>query len=144
MKTVFSMDTTASRLQRQPTLWAMRLVLPTSFPGFILSISTFRHHNFERSKEASVIYLNLLCASISKTCSKVIVSLFYAISAYKSFHRNVLLSDSRGKMYNIEFLLSFANYFIWIDRYKIEKTIVGSLELEKWESEFYSFFIKII
>lgn len=42
-------------------------------------------------------------------------------------------------MYNIEFLLSFANYFIWIDGYKIEKTIVGALELEKWESEFYSF-----
>ena len=49
-----------------------------------------------------------------------------------------------GKMYNIEFLLSFANCFIWIDSYKIEKSILGALELEKWESEFCSFLIKII
>lgn len=31
-----------------------------------------------------------------------------------------------------EFLLSFTNSFIWIDKYKKEKTIVGALKLEKW------------
>ena len=37
--------------------------------------------------------LNLFCTSVSKICPKVIASLLCAISTYKSFHRNALLSD---------------------------------------------------
>ena len=45
-------------------------------------------------------HLNLFCASISNICPKVTASLLYAISAYERFHRNTLLSGSRGKLYN--------------------------------------------
>lgn len=46
-----------------------------------------------------MLYLDLLCASVSKMCPKVIASSLYAISAYESFHRTALLSDSRGNLY---------------------------------------------
>ena len=47
---------------------------------------------------ASVFYLHLFCASISKRCPKVIASLLLASSPYGMFHRNALLSDSRGNL----------------------------------------------
>ena len=48
-----------------------------------------------------MLYLSLFCVSVSKMCPKVTASLFYAISAYKKFHKNALLSGSRGKLYPI-------------------------------------------
>ena len=48
---------------------------------------------------ASMPYLHLFCVFISKMCPKVIASLFYAILAYKSLHRNALLSDSWRNLY---------------------------------------------
>lgn len=38
---------------------------------------------------------------VSKMCPKVTASLLYAISAYKTFHRNALLSDNRENLYTI-------------------------------------------
>ena len=43
-----------------------------------------------------MLYLDLLCAFISKICLKVIVSLLNDILAYKRFHRNALLLDRGG------------------------------------------------
>ena len=45
-----------------------------------------------------MIYLDLLRASVSKMCPKMIASLLYTISAYKKFDRNALLSDSGGNL----------------------------------------------
>lgn len=55
--------------------------------------------SFELNLRVSVLYHNVLCASISKRRPKVMVSLPYTISVFESFHRNALLSDSRGHLY---------------------------------------------
>lgn len=46
-----------------------------------------------------MLFLDLLCASISKMCSKVIAFSCHAISACERFHRNNLLLDSGGNLY---------------------------------------------
>ena len=40
-----------------------------------------------------MLYLSLFCASIGMMCLKVIASSLYAILAYESFHRTILLLD---------------------------------------------------
>ena len=47
----------------------------------------------------TVIYLDLLCASLSKMCPKVTVPLFNVFQAQESFHRNTLLLDGGGVIY---------------------------------------------
>ena len=68
---------------------------PSPSPGTALSISASHHPRFELCLWASVLHLNLFCASVSKMCPQVIGCLHYAISAYKSFHRNAALSESQ-------------------------------------------------
>ena len=65
----------------------------------ILSILASSRHSFQLCLWASVLYLDLFCTSVSKMCSKVIVFSLYAVLAYESFHRNALLSNSRGTLY---------------------------------------------
>lgn len=48
---------------------------------------------------ASLLYLNLDCASASKLCPKATPSLFLVTLPYERFQRNTLLSDSRGNLY---------------------------------------------
>lgn len=78
-----------------PSSEAVGLAPPDSFPA--LRISASGHHNFELCLWAFALYLNMLCASVSKTCHKVIDSLLYAISACERFHG--YLSNSGGNMY---------------------------------------------
>ena len=63
-----------------------------------LSISASSCRSLELCLRASVLYLDLFCASVSKICPKVIASSLYTISAYERFHGNTLLSDSRGNL----------------------------------------------
>ena len=91
---------------------------PSSFPWTILSLTASSNPSFELCLWASVLHLNLLCASLSNVyilkhqkwsclgvweCSKIAYIIndncFFTILAYDSFHRNVLLSDSRGYLY---------------------------------------------
>lgn len=66
-------------------------------PGTMLSVSASGNRSFELCFWASVLYLDLLCASISKMYPKSI-SLLSVIPAYKRFHRNTLLFNSEGKL----------------------------------------------
>lgn len=45
-----------------------------------------------------MLYLHGFCVSVSKMCPKVITSLLFAILAYESFYRKVLLLDSKGNL----------------------------------------------
>ena len=62
-----------------------------------LSISVSSCHSSKLCLWASVLYLNLFCASIRKMCPEVIASSVDAILVYKKFYRNALLSES-GKI----------------------------------------------
>ena len=64
----------------------------------------FKPQSSELCPWASVLYLHLFCASISKRCPKVIASLLLASSPYGMFHRNALFSDSRGNLYFLRLL----------------------------------------
>lgn len=66
---------------------------PSSFPGNHIQ------HLFEPCLWVSVLYLDLFCETVSKTCPKIIASSFYANLVCKSFHRRALLSDSGGHLY---------------------------------------------
>ena len=46
-----------------------------------------------------MLYLDLFCVSVSKMYPKVIESSLDAVSAYKRFHGNTLLSGGRGNLY---------------------------------------------
>ena len=62
-----------------------------------LSISVSSCHSSKLCLWASVLYLNLFCASIRKMCPEVIASSVDAILVYKKFYRNAVLSES-GKI----------------------------------------------
>ena len=47
-----------------------------------------------------MLYLDLFSASVSKMCPNVIASSLYNILASEIFHRNILPSDSVGKLYH--------------------------------------------
>lgn len=51
------------------------------------------HRSCEPCLRASVLSLDLFCASVRKMCPEVIASLLYTISAYETFQRNFLLLD---------------------------------------------------
>ena len=62
----------------------------------------------------SVIYLDLFCASISKTHPKVVASSPYTNQAYERFPRNTLLSHSRRNCTNkIKHFLVIIFLFLW-------------------------------
>ena len=48
-----------------------------------------------------MLCLVLFCASVNKMCPEVIASLLCTISAYKRFHRTLLLSDCGGILYKM-------------------------------------------
>lgn len=77
--------------------------------GTTLSISASEHPSFEQCLWVSVLYLDWLCASISKMCPEVIASSPYATSAYKRFHRNTLLSVA-GEIFTGRTLLLWRFY----------------------------------
>ena len=58
-----------------------------------LGVSASSCRSYEVCQWAPVLYLNLFCASIGMMCPKVIASALYAILAYESFHRSILLLD---------------------------------------------------
>lgn len=64
----------------------------SSFPRTTLSAGC---QSCELCLWAPGLYLHLFCPSFSKKRPEVIASLLYAISAYKTFHRNALLSENR-------------------------------------------------
>lgn len=76
-------------LQRQ---WAVTVAPPSSFPGTALRVSTVRHRRFELCLGASVLYLHLFWASVSKMCPKVSEkperSFFGVWECSNLFHRN--------------------------------------------------------
>ena len=78
--------------KRQHAPQAARVAPPSSFPRNYMKHPSC--HSFELCLWASVIYLDLFCASVSKMCLKVTDASLYAILAYEQFHRNALISDS--------------------------------------------------
>lgn len=44
-----------------------------------------------------MVHLDLFCVSVNRVFPKAIASLLYGLSAYKRFHRDTLVLDSRGK-----------------------------------------------
>ena len=69
--------------------------LPTNYTQHV----RIKPPSSERRLWASVLYLNLLCASISKMQPKIFASLLYAISAHRRSCRKALLSENRGNLY---------------------------------------------
>lgn len=50
---------------------------------------------------ASVLYLNLFCASISKMCPRLIAALLFTCFGLKRFHGNTLLLDSGKRLLSL-------------------------------------------
>lgn len=58
-------------------------------------------------------YLGLFCASVSKVCPRVIVSLLYTMLAHQRLHEDALFSDSRGNLYFMVSEHLHTNYLIF-------------------------------
>ena len=94
------------------------MLLRQHIPGtlriaFAWEIHLTSQHQVKLCLGASVPYLDLFCASISKMCPKVIASSFYAVSVYESFQRNAPLSYGWGNLYLFLFVI-YLGWNCWI------------------------------
>lgn len=91
-----------------------------------------------------MLYLHLICASVSKMCPKVYASSLYTTSAYERFHKNILLSKSGGNLYRICIMILQFKKKIRNHQYRVVKgsmvypILIGKNEIELYELRGYN------